>query len=76
VQKKGDKLLVSGVSHDNGAIREVTVNGQKAALTVIQDGVVDWSIELAQPKDGRITASGVDAAAIRETLAHVVMVDR
>src|SRR5262249_30206461 len=36
IRRQGDALLVKGVSHDNGAIRCVTVNGQTAKLDTIQ----------------------------------------
>ncbi len=73
-RRQGDKLLVKGVCHDNGAIRSVLVNGQQAKLDVIQAGLVDWTAHLPVPKDGRVVAAGVDAAGNRETLAHVVAV--
>src|SRR5262245_53990611 len=41
VRRQGEKLLVQGVSHDNGVIRSVTVNGQDAKLATIQPGMVD-----------------------------------
>jgi hypothetical protein len=74
VRRQGDKLLVKGVSHDNGVIRSVTVNGQEAKLAVIQSGLVDWTALLPLPKDGRVTAAAVDEAGNRETLTHVVFV--
>src|SRR5439155_14890008 len=52
VRRQGDRLLVKGVSHDNGVIRSVTLNGQNANLVVIQAGLVDWTAELPLPKDG------------------------
>jgi hypothetical protein len=73
-RRQGDKLLVKGVSHDNGVIRSVTVNGQDAKLDRIQAGLVDWSAELPRPRDGRVVAAAVDEAGNRETLAHVVLV--
>ena len=72
VQRKGDKLVAKGVSHDNGVIRSVLVNGQKATWTKIQSGVVDWQIVLDAPADGRIRASAIDEAGNVEQLAHVV----
>src|SRR5262249_28764495 len=74
VRRQGEKLLVKGVSHDNGVIRSVTVNGQAAKLDIIQAGLVDWSAELSLPRDGRVVAAAVDAAGNRETLTHVVVV--
>jgi len=76
VRRQGDKLLVRGVSHDNGAIRSVTVNGQQAKLTAIQSGMVDWSIELPIPSDGKISAAADDEAGNRESLSHMVSLGR
>jgi hypothetical protein len=74
VRRQGDQLLVKGVSHDNGVIRSVTVNGQAAKLDTIQAGLVDWTARLPLPRDGRVVAASVDEAGNRETLAHVVFV--
>src|SRR5262249_38613127 len=74
VRRQGDKLLVKGVSHDNGIIRFVKGKGQDAKLAFIQSGLVAWSAELPLPKDGRVTAAAVDEAGNRETLTHTVFV--
>jgi hypothetical protein len=74
VRRQGGQLLVEGVSHDNGVIRSVTVNGQDAQLDMIQPGLVDWAVHMPLPKDGRVVAAAVDEAGNRETLAHVVFV--
>lgn len=74
IRRQGDQMLVQGVSHDNGVIRSVTVNGQEAQLDILQPGLVDWTIRLSVPKDGRVVAAAVDQAGNRETLAHVVVV--
>ncbi|HLX60837.1 MAG TPA: G8 domain-containing protein [Planctomycetota bacterium] len=71
---EGGKVIVRGVTHDNGVVASVSVNGQLAKLTAIQPGVVDWEIELDAPQDGRITAFGTDEAGNRETMAHVAKV--
>lgn len=76
VQRQGDKMVVRGVTHDNGTVRSVTVNGQEAKLTAIQPGVIDWSIELPTPTEGTISAAATDEAGNRETLAHVVSLRR
>lgn len=74
VRRHGSKLLVTGVSHDNGVIRSVTVNGNGAKIDRIQPGMVDWTVHLPLPKDGRVVAAAVDEAGNRETLTHVVVV--
>lgn len=73
-RRQGDKLQVKGVSHDNGVIRSITVNGQAAKLDIIQAGLVDWTAHLPLPRDGRVVAAAVDEAGNRESLAHVVYV--
>jgi hypothetical protein len=75
VRRQGEKLLVKGVSHDNGTIRSVTINGQAATLDAIQPGMVDWTVYLPLPKDRRIVAAAEDEAGNRETLAHVVVMN-
>ena len=72
IRRQGDKLLVKGVSHDNGTIRTVTVNSQDAKLDVIQPGLVDWTIFLPLPGDGQVTAAATDEAGNREVMGHVV----
>jgi hypothetical protein len=60
-QLKG-KVLVRGISQDNGHIASVTVNGQRAKPISSHAGVVDWEITLAPPREGRLLAKAVDAA--------------
>lgn len=69
-----NKILVRGVTHDNGTIKGVAINGQAAKLTEIQKGIVDWELELESPKDGKVEAVGIDEAGNREAMAHVVSV--
>src|SRR5262249_39709025 len=69
---EGGKLTVRGVSHDNGTIKSVTVNGTKAKLTAIQPGVVDWEVEIDKPIDGKVVALGEDEAGNKETMGHSV----
>lgn len=74
VRRQGRTLLVKGVSHDDGVIRSVSVNGQGAKIDRVQPGMVNWTVQLPLPKDGRVVAGAVDEAGNRETLAHVVFV--
>ena len=46
LRQEQDKLIVTGISHDNGMIISVTVNGQAADRSPQIAGVVDWRIEL------------------------------
>lgn len=72
VRRAGDKLHVTGVTHDNGEITAVTVNGASARLVQTHSGVADWSIELPLPADGRVTAHATDDAGNVEQTKHVV----
>ena len=49
MQPNGNRLLVRGISHDNGEIATVTVNGRLAAITTQHAGVADWTITLDAP---------------------------
>jgi hypothetical protein len=75
VRREGDKLVVTGVSHDNGDITSVKVNGQPAAIASRSAGVVDWSIKLPVPGDGQITAFAADNAGNAEKTPHQVAFD-
>ena len=66
----GPRSLVRGVSHDNGEITSVIVNGQPATLVRTRSGVVDWQVELDTPADHLYTASGRDQAGNTEAMAH------
>jgi len=64
-------LIDRGVSHDNGVIRSVLVNGKQARVLSSEAGVVDWEIDL----DGapvEITAFAADEAGNIEKTAHVM----
>lgn len=68
-RKQADgKLLVRGVTQDNGEVAEVTVNGQKARLVTQHAGVADWELTLSAAKE--LTASARDKAGNAERNAH------
>jgi hypothetical protein len=69
--RRGDKLVVTGISHDNGDITGVTVNGTAAKLTTNRIGIADWTVELPLPKDGKLTAKATDNAGNVEQTGHV-----
>lgn len=73
VEERGGRLLVRGVSHDNGRIVRVTVNGSEAAAVSSGAGVVDWHIDLARPADGRLVALAADEAGNVEQTAHTLL---
>jgi hypothetical protein len=70
VRRDGDTILVRGVSHDNGEIASVTVNGQPATVVSQEYGVADWEVRLHPGDVGAITAFATDAAGNPEHLAH------
>lgn len=74
-RRVGDKLTVAGVTHDNGTITAVTVNGQPAQLAGGQSGVANWSIELPLPADGNVSASAADDSGNIEQTAHKLRVN-
>jgi hypothetical protein len=76
VQNKGGTLLIRGVSHDNGEIVGVSVNGKNAKVVASKAGVVDWTIEIPAPADGRLIASARDDAGNVEQTAHQMIVSR
>jgi len=72
ITSDGAKRFVRGVSHDNGGIATVTVNGQSAKITTQQAGVADWTLTLAAPADGRYLAKATDRAGNAELTPHEV----
>ena len=69
------RVLVRGVSHDNGTIRRVIVSGAVARLTRRAAGVVDWQVELPVPRDGWLVAAGSDTAGNVEQTPHRLLLD-
>eukprot|EP00913_Durusdinium_trenchii_P028293 g26521.t1 len=64
-------LTVTGITHDNGEITTVVVNGESATLTRTAPGVVDWTITLPSPGVKSIKAFAKDAAGNVEQRPHV-----
>jgi hypothetical protein len=75
VVRVGDKLRVSGISHDNGDIVLIEVNGMVSKLQSARIGVVDWSMEVPVPSDGKISARATDQAGNVEQTAHIRSVE-
>jgi hypothetical protein len=71
VRRDGSKLAVRGISHDNGEIVSIRVNGQSAKIVSNISGVVDWSIQLPVTANGQLTAVASDKAGNRELTGHV-----
>ena len=70
VQKVKGKLLVKGVSQDNGDIASVTVNGRAAKIISTHAGVADWEIVLDVPRDQKLAAIASDKAGNAEKTGH------
>jgi hypothetical protein len=71
VRLSGDRVHVRGVSHDNGVLDGVTVNGAKASLLSTAAGVVDWEITIGRPSNGLLEARGRDKDGNVEKVSHV-----
>ena len=71
VRRSGDKLIVRGISHDNGQIVSVTVNDQQAKIVASQAGVVDWKAEVAVSAQ-MLVASSKDKAGNAEQTTHKI----
>ena len=72
LQRTGTALRVSGVTHDNGEIAEVLVNGRPATVVRSVAGVTDWFAEFAEvPGDGFV-AGARDAAGNQEQTPHIL----
>jgi len=72
IVSKGAKRIVSGISHDNGEIATITVNGHPAKITAQQAGVADWTLMLNAPADGRYLAKATDRVGNAELTPHEV----
>jgi hypothetical protein len=72
VQPKGGKLHLRGVTHDNGDVVSIQVNGAEAKVLAKGAGVVDWEATIDLPSDGAITARAKDNAGNLEQTAHKV----
>ncbi|MSU43233.1 MAG: hypothetical protein EXS22_04220 [Pedosphaera sp.] len=70
VARQGSQMILSGVSHDNGVIKEIKVNGQPAKIITQAHGVADWQITLPIPADGRFTGGATDDAGNAELTPH------
>lgn len=70
VVRNGDRVVVQGISHDDGKIVRVSVNDQAAQIVAENAGVVDWQITLNVPADEILTARAEDEAGNRELTPH------
>jgi len=70
VQKVRGKLLVSGVSQDNGDINSVMINGSRAQISSSHAGVADWQATISVPPEGKLVARASDRAGNVERVGH------
>jgi hypothetical protein len=70
VEKAKGKLLVKGISQDNGDITSVAVNGRPAKILSMQAGIADWEITLDVPRERKLTAAASDKAGNVEKTGH------
>ena len=70
ISHEGARRLVRGVSHDNGEIATITVNGHPAKIHAQHAGVADWTLTLDAPADGRFIAKATDRAGNAELTPH------
>ena len=70
IKAEGAKRTVRGVSHDDGEIATVSVNGRNSTITAQHAGVADWVITLDAPADGRYLAAATDRAGNVELVPH------
>ena len=60
------RVTIRGLSHDNGEVKGVKVNGTAAELRPICGGITEWSITLKLAPGEAIAALAEDAAGNRE----------
>jgi hypothetical protein len=73
VQAEGTRRTICGVSHDDGAIAIVSVNGHPATITTQHAGVADWVITLDTPADGRYLAKATDLVGNAELIPQEIV---
>lgn len=73
VRREGGKLMVTGVSQDNGRINSVHVNDRAAAMTTVTEGIVQWRITMDAAS--KLRAHAIDEAGNVERTAHETTVD-
>jgi len=76
VRVQDSKLVVTGISHDNGEIAAVLVNGEATKIVSMSAGVADWQVTLDTAPAGIITACASDKAGNAEQSGHVVTIPR
>ncbi|MCA9173351.1 MAG: hypothetical protein KDB14_02565 [Planctomycetales bacterium] len=76
IRRNGQRAVVQGITHDNGEISKVTVNGSLAKLTPRTEGVVDWSIEIPLGAEEFVVAGATDVAGnVEQPLTESTFID-
>ena len=75
VAADASRVVVRGISHDNGEISSVEVNGEAAELLVSASGVVDWQATLEVSPGTPIMAFAKDRAGNIEQMPHQPRLD-
>jgi len=71
IRPAGTGWVVTGISQDNGEIRQVSVNGKPAKPT--RDNFAEWEVTLESlPGDGLVNAFSTDATGNVEARPHVI----
>lgn len=70
VRRDGQRIHVRGVSHDNGEITSVRVNGQTIRPKSSDAGIVDWSTTIESTTVEAVIAFATDAAGNCEQTVH------
>jgi hypothetical protein len=73
-RRDAGNIIVRGITHDNGQIATITVNGQPAQIVTYNSGVADWQITLPAPADNTLTAFATDTAGNIEQAVHKVVI--
>lgn len=73
VERDGEKILVRGVSHDNGEVVAISVNGAAAEIESSKAGVVNWKVEI--PDGEEVKALATDDAGNEELTPHTLGVE-
>ena len=74
ITRTNGRIVVTGITQDNGDLAAVTINGTAAQITASQAGVSDWRAEIATPADAIISAAAKDAAGNMEATAQRVTI--
>jgi hypothetical protein len=70
VRRVKGRLVVRGVTQDNGDVASVTVNGRAATILSSHAGVTDWEASLNANDSTKLVAKAVDQAGNAETDGH------